>query len=346
MRKPVGFFILTILAATLASVVVYSSLKKKQAELDRARAGLASVVVAARNLSVGTKLDPTAVRLAQWPRDSLPPGVMVDPHAVQGMITKTEFVENEPLVASRLVSAEMTSGVLPLMIPKDLRAMSVAVDEVADMAGFILPYTRVDVLLAVNGGGSGDSSGRSKIILENVPVLAVAQTLERKDQPQPERVVTLMVTPEEAERLALAEGQGKLHLALRNYADNDLVATGGANLQKVMNAFTLDAPPPQPTQQPVAVHVKFARIPRRMPERVEVLRNGHMSEVVTMGRTGHPAFTSLASAQAEQDGSGVADDPPSNANELSGNDDMASGSEMGGGGAAGVTASSGGLGTP
>ncbi len=105
------------------------------------------------------------------------------------MFARAEFVQDEPIVSSHLVSPEATSGVLPLMIPKEMRAMSVAVDEVADMAGFILPYTRVDVLLALQGGGQ--NLGRSKIILENVPVLAVAQTLERKDQPQPERIVTV-----------------------------------------------------------------------------------------------------------------------------------------------------------
>jgi pilus assembly protein CpaB len=301
MRRPIGFFLLTILAASVAALIVYSSLMQKQRELERARAGKISIVVAAHDLAIGTKLDANAIKLVPWPRDLVPAGAALDTRAVLGMIAKADFVEDQPIVTSRLVSPETTSGVLPLMIPKDLRAMSVAVDEVADMAGFILPYTRVDVLLALSGSGN-QSGSRSKIILENVLVVAVAQTLERKDQPEPERVVTLLVTPQEAERLALAQSEGKLHLALRSYGDNEVVTTTGTNVEKVMAAFTPETPP-TPSQSFVSapIRIRVRRQPRRIPQRIQLLRDGQVSEVITIDGAGRPLVTQqMSTSQPSQ----------------------------------------------
>src|SRR5262249_120322 len=159
------------------SLVVYSALKRKDQEVQKALVGTMLIVVAVHDITIGTKIDAGAVKMMRWPRDSLPSAAMTDASSVVGSVARAEFVENEPIVASRLVAANQTSGVLPLMLPNDMRAMSVAVDEVSDMAGFVLPYTRVDVLLSLTG--SDKDVGRSKIVLENIPVLAVAQTVER-----------------------------------------------------------------------------------------------------------------------------------------------------------------------
>src|SRR5215813_4655007 len=145
MGRPMIFLLLAALAATLASLVVYSALKRKDQEVQKALAGTTPIVVAAHDITIGTKIDAGAVKMMRWPRDSLPPAAMTDVSSAVGSVARAEFVENEPIVASRLVAANQTSGVLPLMLPNDMRAMSVAVDEVSDMAGFVLPYTRVDV---------------------------------------------------------------------------------------------------------------------------------------------------------------------------------------------------------
>jgi len=282
------FLLLAALAATLASLVVYSALKRKDQEVQKALAGTTPIVVAAHDITIGTKIDAGAVKMMRWPRDSLPPAAMTDASSAVGSVARAEFVENEPIVASRLVAANQTSGVLPLMLPNDMRAMSVAVDEVSDMAGFVLPYTRVDVLLSLTG--SDKDVGRSKIVLENIPVLAVAQTVERKDNPQPERVVTLEVTPDQAEALAVASTQGKLHLALRSYGDNSVVATSGSDVHKVMSAYSTELPEPIPTRQsmpaPAAVRRVYRR-PRRPPmPRVELLRDGRSRESIVIARDG------------------------------------------------------------
>lgn len=300
MRRPLIFFILAGLAAMLASMVVYSSLKRKDLEMQAVLSGTVPIVVAAHDVPVGSKIDADAIKLTRWPRNALPPGAITDSSSVIGSVARAEFVENEPIVASRLVAGDKTSGVLPLMIPNDMRAMSVAVDEVSDMAGFVLPYTRVDVLLSLTG--TDKEAGRSKIILENIPVLAVAQTVQRKDNPQPERVVTLEVTPEQAEALAVASTEGKLHLALRSYGDNSYVATSGSDVRKVMGGNPSEVAEPLPVRQappPAPVRMAVRRVVHRWrPPRIEVLRDGRNSEAVMIGRDGRAIMVSKTAPSA------------------------------------------------
>jgi pilus assembly protein CpaB len=306
MRRPFIFLFLAAVAAGLASMVVYSSLKQKDEAVRKALAGTTQIVVAAHDIALGAKIDSRALKLARWPSDGLPPAAITDLGSVIGSVARAEFVENEPIVASRLVAGDRTSGVLPLMIPSDMRAMSVAVDEVADMSGFVLPYTKVDVLLSLNNNDK--EGGRSKIILQNISVLAVAQTVERKDNPEPERVVTLLVTPEQAERLAVASAQGKLQLALRSYGDNAIVPTAGINVHEVMGGYSEDVPPPPITIQspPPSVPVRrFYRHSRPVPlQQVEVLRNGVSRQAVIIGSNGM-AIGASGPAEPAADGANV-----------------------------------------
>lgn len=151
MKKPIMFFVLAGFAAVLASMVVYSALKRKDAEVEQAMVSTVEVAVAARDLALGNKIDAGAVRMVRWPRDAIPAGASTNPQAFMGNVVKIAFVKNEPLVASKLFFGEKTSGVLPLLIPPGMRAMSVPVDEVGDIAGFVLPQSRVDVLVALSG---------------------------------------------------------------------------------------------------------------------------------------------------------------------------------------------------
>ena len=306
MNRSIVFFLLAGLAATLAALIVYSSLKKKDEEFRRVLTQTVPIVVAAHDIAVGAKLDAAAIKLARWPRNSLPPAAITDLNSVIGSVGRAEFVENEPIVATRLVSGDKTAGVLPLMIPSDMRAMSVAVDEVADMAGFVLPDTQVDVLLSLPG--TDKEPGRSKIILENIRVLAVAQILERRDSPQPVRVVTLLVSPEGAERLAVASTQGRLHLALRGYGDNAVVATAGSDVHKVMSAYSSALPEPVPVrQESTMVRLTPRRVAPRPQalEHVEVLRNGRSREAVMIGRDGRALDGNPAALELQPEASGA-----------------------------------------
>jgi pilus assembly protein CpaB len=235
MKRPIVFVILAGMGALLAAIVVFSAINKRESEVQRAMAHTVEVVVAAKDIPLGAKLDPAAVKLIRWARDSFPEGAFTDPQAVAGSFAKGQFVANEPIVANKLFMGEKTSGVMPLLIPAGMRAMSVPVDEVADIAGFVAPHTRVDILCAVSGTGPGEASF-SRIVLQNIEVLAVAQEIEHvKDEPQVVKVVTLLVTPTDAEKLTLASREGMLRLAMRNYNDNKIVATSGIGIGQLLN---------------------------------------------------------------------------------------------------------------
>ena len=242
MKRPVIFVALAGLAAMLASVVVYSALKKREAEVQRAMAKTVYIVVAATDLPLGSKIDPGQLKLARWSADAIPDGAFTNPSQVAGAFVKNQFVTNEPIVATKLFLGQKTAGVMPLLIPPGMRAVSVPVDEVSDISGFILPHARVDILVAVanQGGGRGDKPF-SKIVLQNVEVLAVAQEVEnKKDEPELVKVVTVLVTPQDAERLALATREGVLHLAMRNYADNKIVLTSGTDVEELLHQYSLN----------------------------------------------------------------------------------------------------------
>ena len=278
MKKPIMFFVLAGFAAVLASMVVYSALKRKEAEVEQANVKMTQVAVAARDLALGNKIEPGAVRMVRWPRNAIPAGASTDPRAFVGNVVKVAFVENEPLVASKLFVGEKTSGVLPLLIPPGMRAMSVPVDEVGDIAGFVLPQSRVDVLVALSGGGA--EGNRAKIVLEDVEVLAVAQTIEQKqDEPRVVRVVTLVVTPEQAEQLTLASHEGSLRLAMRNYSDNKIVLTPGVDIAEVLRAYSNRT---APVITPLQTQVRHAEYQVRPPTpvEVEVMRNGLTREAI------------------------------------------------------------------
>jgi len=278
MKKPIMFFVLAGFAAVLAAMVVYSALKRKEAEVEQAKVKTVEVAVASRDLVLGTKIDPGAVRMVRWPRDAIPAGASTDPRAFMGDIVKVAFVENEPLVASKLFVGEKTSGVLPLLIPPGMRAMSVPVDEVGDISGFVLPHSRVDILVAFAAAGS--EGNRAKIVLEDVEVLAVAQTIEQKqDEPRVVRVVTLVVTPEQAEALTLASHAGVLRLAMRNYGDNKIVLTPGVDVPGILRAYS-NRPMPTAPQPEQMRRVEYVAKPPPRPVEVEVMRNGLTREQI------------------------------------------------------------------
>ena len=279
MRRPMVFVLLAGLAAMLASVMVYSALKRREAEVQNAMSHNVEVVVAAMDLPLGTKIEIGEVKTARWSADSLPDGSYTDPKQVIGSYVKNSLVANEPIVQAKLFTGDKTAGVMPLLIPFGMRAVSVPVDEVSDVAGFVLPHTRVDVLVATQSEGAGDKAF-SKVILQNVEVLAVAQEVEqKKDEPEIVKVVTLLVTPQESERLALASHSGTLRLAMRNYNDNKIVLTSGSDVAQMLRAYSLAPDVPVMAVQPER-HIAAAP-PRRKAVEIEILRNGKSSESVS-----------------------------------------------------------------
>jgi pilus assembly protein CpaB len=280
MRRPLIFAILAGFAAILAAVIVFSALKRREAEVQKALANTVDIVVASHDLPLGSRIDPGAVKLARWSRDSVPEGAFTDPQALVNSFVKYQIIANEPVVASKLFMGEKTSGVLPLLIPNGMRAMSVPVDEVSDIAGFVQPRARVDVLVSVSGSGR-DIPSFSKVVLQDIEVLAVAQEIEKKnDQPEVVKVVTLLVTPAQAEKLALATHEGQLHLAMRNYSDSKIVMTNGAEMRD-LHGF-----------DPPTIHDQVAALGTVRPPRVarptlsvQIMRDGKSAESVSFIRS-------------------------------------------------------------
>jgi Flp pilus assembly protein CpaB len=187
-------------------------------------------------------------------------------------------VQNEPIIADRLFHGDENAGVLPLLIPKGMRAMSVPVDEVSDIAGFVEPHSHVDVVVSMAIGGPSGNQPYAKIVLQNVEVLAVAQQIENANADKPEivRVVTLLVSPADAERLTLASHEGALRLAMRNYTDRNIVATAGADVRQILRPDealipVATTPAPQPAANPPALE---------LPVEIEIMRNGKSVENV------------------------------------------------------------------
>ncbi len=278
MRRPTILLMLALVAAFLAAVVVYSALKNREAEMRKARSQSVEVAVAARDIPLGERIAPEAVKLARWPSEGVPKGAFTDVTAVVGSYAIGSFVAGEPIVRKKLATAGSARGVMPLMIPPGMRAMSVPVDEVSDIAGFVKPHTRVDVLVVISGGGPGDKPV-AKIVLQNVEVLAIAQQIEKKkDEPEIVKVVTLMVTPHQAEKLGLASREGTLRLAMRNYRDDQVVTTAGSGIAELLELPP--APPPIRAQiAPAAGHKETRHGPS--PFSIEILRDGKASETVS-----------------------------------------------------------------
>jgi pilus assembly protein CpaB len=185
------------------------------------------VVVAASDLPLGAELEADDVRVIEWPASAVPAEAIGDPKEVVGRGLIMPVIQFEPILPVKLASKEAGAG-LPPIIPPGLRAVSVRVNEVIGVAGYVVPGTRVDVLTTINPGQQ-QTTMTSKVILTDVQVLAAGTKLEviEKDKPVPVSVVTLLVNPDEAERLTLASSEGKIQLALRNPLDRSAPATRG-----------------------------------------------------------------------------------------------------------------------
>ena len=201
------------------------------------------VVVASRDLPIGHIVSREDVEVVDWPSKNVPNGFYMQPGEVLGRGVMTTVHRNEPLLAAKLADKNAGGG-MPLTIPDGKRAVSVEVDQVIGVAGFVLPGTRVDVLATVMPNANR-SETTTRIILQNIPVLTADQSYQKdpNEDPKVVTVVTLLVSPADAEALTLAATEGKIQLALRNMLDVDSVSTNGMRIEGLVRA----APRPKAT---------------------------------------------------------------------------------------------------
>lgn len=242
MRRPATIFLLAILIGALSAGMVYRYLRTKQAELDALRSAAhgttTDVVVASDIIPIGTRLETRHVRAVPWPAEAKPDGALDDAAKAIGRIARITIQKNQPVGELQLTSE--SAGLLPLLITEGMRAMSVKVDKVTGVSGFITPNSRVDVLVSGVVEGS-ERAQRSKLFLQNIKVLAIGPSIEMQDdKPVEVPTVTLLVKPEQAEKLTLAARQEPVRLALRNYRDEQEVTTPGASTSQL---FQLDGRP-------------------------------------------------------------------------------------------------------
>src|SRR4051794_9370264 len=225
------------------------------------------MVVAARPLPVGTLVQEQHLKTIEWSGGALPLGYMGNPQDVVGRGLIAPLQENEPVLESKL-AAKGTGGGLPVIITQGMGGLTMRVNEVSGVSGFVTPNTRVDVLLTIDDKTAGEPATR--IIMQDMRVLAAGQSLQpdAEGKPQSVPVVTFLVTPEQAETLALASQQGNIQLALRNMLDTMAVKTTGTRRSVLMGGPVGHqavarrpgvnrapvAAAPQPSQQVVEVY--------------------------------------------------------------------------------------------
>lgn len=226
------------------------------------------VVVAARDIDLGSSLDASMLQVARWPASSIPTGAISEIKLLETRVLRTSVLRGEPLVEGKLAPLG-TKGGLSAVIGSGKRAITVKVNEVIGVAGFALPGNYVDVLVNVR-----DERDKpiSKIVLERILVLAVAQEAGRDEtKPKVVSAVTVEVSPEQAEKLDLARSIGSLSLALRNQIDRDRVETNGIRQADLLQVSMSEVEhPPKTAKTSAPKRISTVRPVER--ERVEIIR--------------------------------------------------------------------------
>lgn len=215
-RPLVGLGVAVVIALA-SSTYVYRQFK--QASTNVQPVATQPLVVAAVPLQLGARLDINNLRIISWPSNHPVPGMFTRIEDCANRALITPLAENEAILESKLAPKESGAG-LPATIPEGMRAITVAVNDVVGVAGFVTPATMVDVL--VTGQMPGQANNKiTRTILENVRVLAAGQKIEqdREGKPQTVPVITLLVTPDDATKLTMGSTEGKIQLALRNTID-------------------------------------------------------------------------------------------------------------------------------
>jgi pilus assembly protein CpaB len=241
------------------------------------------IIVAARNLEVGTLIRDTDLKTGPWP-GTVPQSALVKKEDVLGRGVISTIYLDEPVIDSRLAPKGAGAG-LAATIPPGMRAVAIRVNEVVGVAGFVLPGMRVDILISGTAPGSAPSLGTlSKTLLQNIQVLSAGQNIQKDTEGKPisVAVVNLLVTPDQAEILSLASNETKIQLVLRNPLDTQVTKTPGTAVAHLFTGQKL-ALAEAPAQAPRRAVVRQAPLPQPVkvipaPLVVEVLHGSKRAE--------------------------------------------------------------------
>jgi pilus assembly protein CpaB len=242
--KPILLLCIAVLVALVTSVITYKWLQKKgdvKVIKEVKSFETQPVTVAMDDLSWGTVLRKEMIKIKPFLKGSLNDGdFFSDPSSLEGRVVIYPIKANEPILISRLAPDSVTTGGVAAIITPKKRAMAIKVDKVIGVSGFIYPGQRVDVLVTVEKKEGNSNNPETKMVLQNILVLAAGSEIEKKDkQEEPTKVdvITLEVTSEEAEKLGLSASEGKIQLALRNYTDTEDVLTKGTTVSSLLASY-------------------------------------------------------------------------------------------------------------
>ncbi len=255
-KRFIGVLIFAFMVATGGGVLTYRSLINR-APAAKAGPPMTQVVLAAHDLEVGAVLRDGDVKLTDWP-GAVPAGATTRPQDVVGRGVITPIYSQEPVTETRL-AAKGAGGGFASTIPQGMRAFAIRVNDIVGVAGFVTPGMRVDVIINGNPpGGSGNLGTLARTVMQNVEVLSAGQDFKHdaEGKPLPSQVVTLLVTPAQAETLSLAANQTAIQLVLRNPLDRQTAQAPGSALAYLFNGGTPKpaaalAPRPRPPAPPV-----------------------------------------------------------------------------------------------
>lgn len=274
-------FLLILLCASvlglLASVLVY----RVVTQIASAGGGqYEHIVVAAANMSLAETVTSQHVKLVPWPKASVPDGALRKLQEAEGRVVRGSILSGEPLIEAKL-APELSGkgGIMPMLVPEGQRGVTIKLDEAVRESGFLLPNSRVDVLVSMPKA-PGSQEKIAKVILQDVTVLAAGQTVELRDnKPVTNPTVTLALTPQQTERLAVAQAEGKLMLVQRNLRDTQVVRTAGATPTSLLSDTAMVAPPVEDKPKTTTV-ARSAPLPLPTIEKypVAVIRGSKVSE--------------------------------------------------------------------
>ncbi|RJG17813.1 Flp pilus assembly protein CpaB [Massilia cavernae] len=236
MKNTRGLVMLGIaLVLAVAAVIAAASWIK-----SRASGNTTQVAVAMVDISLGSRITPEMIRMVDWPSGAMPPGAFTQAKLIDTRVTRATIQRGEPIMETKLAPPG-TQGGLSAVVANGKRAMTVRVNDVVGVAGFALPGNFVDILVNTQEDTTKTANNReisiSKIVLERILVLAIAQDPNRDDtKPKVVNAVTLELTPEQTEKLDVARSVGTLSLVLRNQIDPDPVNTDGATKNALLGA--------------------------------------------------------------------------------------------------------------
>lgn len=271
MKNLRALMMLLIAAAAGLTAVVFAS----RWMMAQNTSATTKVVVATADIDLGQRISPEYIKTIDWPAGSVPPGAFHEVDKLDGRVLKESAMRGEPIIEGKL-SPQGTTGGLSAVIDPGKRAITVRVNDVIGVAGFALPGNYVDIIVNTQKESNAQSDQKiSKIVLEHILVLAVAQEVGR-DETKPKVVdaVTLQVTPEQAEKIDLARSIGTLSLVLRNQVDPQDPNTAGATRASLLKLPQPPAPAPA-KPAPVKVAVHHAAAPR---DCVGVIDGSHSSQ--------------------------------------------------------------------